>query len=102
MELDFIIPNIRKHRSHAFTREDLQSADLILTMTKKQREHLKQYVAPTTQVLMLSQLRRQEREEDVFDAMEEPVASVEAFVLQIAQIQYYTDLGSLQTLLGLT
>ena len=50
---------------------------------------------------MLSQLRDMSREEDVFDAMQERVISVEAFVWQIAQIQYYVDLESLKALLGL-
>ena len=99
--LDFIIPNIRKHQAHAFTIPDLQSANLILTMTRKQRDHLKQYASATTQVIMLSQLRDMSREEDVFDAMQERIISVEAFVWQIAQIQYYVDLESLKALLGL-
>lgn len=100
--LDFIIPNIRKHQSHAFTIPDLQAADLILTMTRKQRDHLAQYAPATTQVLMLSQLRNRAHEEDIFDAMQESVMSVEAFALQIAQLQYYTDLENLKALLGLT
>jgi protein-tyrosine-phosphatase len=99
--LDFIIPNIRKHQAHAFTLPDLQQADLVLTMTRRQREHLKQHAPAKTRVMTLSQLRDVSREEDVFDAMLEPVVSVEAFVWQIAQIQYYVDIESLKTLLGL-
>jgi protein-tyrosine-phosphatase len=100
--LDFIIPKIRQHQAHAFTIPDLQDADLILTMTRKQRDHLKQYAPPTTQVLMLSQLRDLGREEDIFDAMLEPTITVEAFVLQIAQLQYYLDLDHLKILLNIT
>ena len=87
--------------SHAFTIPDLESADLILTMTRKQRDHLKEYASPTTRVMMLSQLRDWSHEEDVFDAMQARVISVEAFVLQIAQIQYYIDLESLKAILDL-
>jgi hypothetical protein len=71
-------------------------------MTRKHRDHLKQYAPPTAQILMLSQLRDPAHEEDVFDAMLEPVIIVEAFVLQIAQLQYYLDLEHLKTLLKLT
>jgi len=99
--LDFIIPRIRQHQAHAFTIPDLHSADLIITMTKRQRDHLKQYAPPTSPVIMLSQLGDQSREEDVFDAMQEPRISVEAFVWQIAQLQYYLDLEALKILLRL-
>ncbi len=99
--LDFIVPNIRHHQAHAFTIPDIESADLIITMTKRQRDHLKEYASPKTQVIMLSQLRDMAREEDIFDAMQERVMSVEAFVLQIAQIQYYVDIESIKAMLKL-
>jgi protein-tyrosine-phosphatase len=99
---DFIIPKIRQHQAHAFTIPDIQSADLIITMTRKQREHLKQYALPTTQIIMLSQLRDPSHEEDIFDAMQERVISVEAFVRQINQLKSYADLESVKNLLGLT
>ncbi|GHO85843.1 hypothetical protein [Dictyobacter formicarum] len=99
MELDFIIPSIRQHRAHAFTIADIQNAHLIMTMTRKQRDHLKQYAPPTTKIIMLSQLHDMAHEEDIFDAMQERRISVEAFVRQIAQIQFYLDLEKLKTLL---
>src|SRR5579884_329282 len=68
MGLDYIIPNIRTHQARAFTTTDIQNADLILTMTRKQRDHLKQYVAPDTQVMLLSQLKDPACEENIFDA----------------------------------
>jgi protein-tyrosine-phosphatase len=100
--LDFILPHIRQHQAHAFTISDLHSADLVITMTKRQRDHLKQYAPPASPVIMLSQLRDPSREEDVFDAMQELHISVEAFVWQIAQLQYYLNLESLKALLHLS
>src|SRR5947209_2743705 len=101
MGLDFIIPKIPQHQAHAFTIPDIQSADLIVTMSKRQRDHLKQYAPPATQVIMLSQLRDMSRQEDVFDAMQVQDISVEAFVLQIAQLQYFLALTSLKALLDI-
>lgn len=99
--LDFIIPNIEQHQAHNFSGAELKRADLILTMTLRQREYLSKYTKPTTQVMMLSQLADLTREIDVFDAMEAPVSSYEAFVYEIAQLQYYLDFQALRFRLGL-
>lgn len=99
--LDSIIPNISKHQSHAFTGPELQKADLIITMTGRQRDYLQQYTPPLTQVLMLSQLADLNRQEDVFDAMEASDSSFEAFVFEMAQLQYYLDFEAFKRRLGL-
>lgn len=99
--LDFVIPRIRLHQAHAFTIEDIQGADLIMTMTKRQRDHLRNYASPTTRVIMLSQLGDMQREVDVYDAMQEPDVTVEAFIRQIRQLQDYIDMEALKALLGL-
>ena len=99
--LDFIIPNIEQHRAHNFSGSELKRADLILTMTLRQRDYLSQHTKPTTQVMMLSQLADLTREIDVFDAMEAPVSSYEAFVYEIAQLQYYLDYQAFRFRLGL-
>lgn len=99
--LDFIIPNITRHRSHAFTGPELQKAHLILTMTRQQRDFLRQFTPHSTQVLMLSQLADLTRENDVFDVMEAPDSSFEAFLFEIAQILYYLDFKAFKLRLGL-
>lgn len=99
--LDYILPAIERHRCRAFTIPVIKEADLILTMTKRQRDHLRNYATPHTKVLMLSQLADLGREEDVFDAMLAPESSVEAFVYQIAMLQYFLDFRAFRLRLGL-
>lgn len=99
--LDFITPKIERHQAHNFSGKELKQADLILTMTSRQRDYLSKYANPNAQVLMLSQLADLAREIDVFDAMEAPVSSFEAFVYEIAQLQYYLDFQAFRFRLGL-
>lgn len=100
MGLAYIIPAISRHRSRPFTLPVIKEADLVLTMTKRQREHLRNFATPHTKVLMLSQLADLGREEDVFDAMLAPESTVEAFVYQIAMLQYFLDLRAFRARLG--
>lgn len=100
MGLAYVLPSIVRHHCRPFTLPVIQEANLIVTMTKRQRDHLRNFATPHTKVLMLSQLADLGREEDVFDAMLAPESTLEAFVYQIAMLQYFLDFRALRERLG--